>query len=768
MDIAQIRKEYPQYSDLSDDQVAKGLHQKFYSDIPFDQFTKKIGLKADKSGFLAPIKSVAGMVGNHLAGGISGAADIGSTAISALQHTPTALALEAMGVDTGRSGGERRTAVTDFLKGLGADTESNAFAGGKFGTHMAGTAALGGPVANTVSRIPGVAANAPNFVNAIRGVTAPVFNRAATATVPAVTGGGVSALAANAGGGAVTGAAMSAAVNPDDALMGAGVGSAATVVLPAALKALGTGAGKVWDILTGEFGPVRAAKILNQVAGTDANALKAAASVGGPDLTTAQATAGVKNDKLNALSALAVKNDGTGYFRDVAERQAQSRIDDVARIAGGANQAEAIANRKGTSDTLNALVKPMYNAELGAANTAGTTGRRLENEAARMGDAAASKVEDVRRLSKAGQTAEDLANSGRMRLDGQAPPVPGLPRISGRYSYGTDLANRAEGAAQRAADDSLILGDASRLAQYERDSIAAHGLKPVDTTRLVANLRGKLNNPSAAGDENYAKIMSKVADDVAEWTKRGGGQIDAEALYAIKKNSVKNAIDILLNPLDPKGSAKYAAKVMGDVGPIIDKAITDAGATGWSDLLKTVAQGKQQLNQQELGAHALKLLQKTPNAFEDLVANNSPKVVRKIFGGEVSIDKAMGDKVIPMRRVADELARDRGIAEGAKRGSEALDTILQDNHLSSTLPYIMNAKVGIMNKGLRMIDKTINRSTENALYAAMRSGDSFNEAMAKIPMQERSKVIKALRASGGNPMLRAGSINAIQSLQGNQ
>jgi hypothetical protein len=43
MNIQQIRQKYPQYSDLSDEQLAKGLHQKFYSDLSFDVFAERIG-----------------------------------------------------------------------------------------------------------------------------------------------------------------------------------------------------------------------------------------------------------------------------------------------------------------------------------------------------------------------------------------------------------------------------------------------------------------------------------------------------------------------------------------------------------------------------------------------------------------------------------------------------------------------------------------------------------------------------------------------------
>jgi hypothetical protein len=48
MNIQEIREKYPQYSDLSDEQLAKGLHAKFYADMPFGDFTQKIGLSAPK------------------------------------------------------------------------------------------------------------------------------------------------------------------------------------------------------------------------------------------------------------------------------------------------------------------------------------------------------------------------------------------------------------------------------------------------------------------------------------------------------------------------------------------------------------------------------------------------------------------------------------------------------------------------------------------------------------------------------------------------
>lgn len=41
--MEEVRQKYPQYNDMSDEALAKALHQKFYSDMPFDDFANRIG-----------------------------------------------------------------------------------------------------------------------------------------------------------------------------------------------------------------------------------------------------------------------------------------------------------------------------------------------------------------------------------------------------------------------------------------------------------------------------------------------------------------------------------------------------------------------------------------------------------------------------------------------------------------------------------------------------------------------------------------------------
>ena len=75
--IGDIRKQYPQYSDLSDMDLAKGLHDKFYSDMPFDEFASKINLtgagpeiKPDQYPKLAAVADVPLSVGRGMVSGI--------------------------------------------------------------------------------------------------------------------------------------------------------------------------------------------------------------------------------------------------------------------------------------------------------------------------------------------------------------------------------------------------------------------------------------------------------------------------------------------------------------------------------------------------------------------------------------------------------------------------------------------------------------------------------------------------------------------------
>lgn len=114
MNFADVRSKYPQYDDLSDDQLASALHNKFYSDIPFEEFSNKVGLRpavdqsvldpndvrAKRPAPAAPSatgtqKAWASMPGRFLQGGVD-VIDAGAQMLSRLGGSGEAARVDAM------------------------------------------------------------------------------------------------------------------------------------------------------------------------------------------------------------------------------------------------------------------------------------------------------------------------------------------------------------------------------------------------------------------------------------------------------------------------------------------------------------------------------------------------------------------------------------------------------------------------------------------------------------------------------------------------
>jgi hypothetical protein len=74
--FAEVRSQYPQYKDLTDQQLAEGLHRKYYSDIPFEEFASKVGYAAapaepqEESGFLRQAADVPVQFATGIATGV--------------------------------------------------------------------------------------------------------------------------------------------------------------------------------------------------------------------------------------------------------------------------------------------------------------------------------------------------------------------------------------------------------------------------------------------------------------------------------------------------------------------------------------------------------------------------------------------------------------------------------------------------------------------------------------------------------------------------
>lgn len=111
--IQEVRAKFPQYSDMSDADLAGALHKKFYSDMPLAEFQRKIGFKAAEPppdrGLLGDINNIVGGVADAAANAIPFADEMGA----GMRAGARALTNLAQGQDADMSGNYDR-ALTDI------------------------------------------------------------------------------------------------------------------------------------------------------------------------------------------------------------------------------------------------------------------------------------------------------------------------------------------------------------------------------------------------------------------------------------------------------------------------------------------------------------------------------------------------------------------------------------------------------------------------------------------------------------------------------
>ena len=226
--------------------------------MPWEEYAAA-GYKPGQPEAPKPDRGVAGMAGDLAAGAIRGAGSIGATLLSPIDAAARKLNggkpvnLMIPGTDVGfEFGGDRRQGMTDALGTMGADTDSNSFAVGKFAGEAAGTAGAGGALANSARAVLRVAMAA----------------RAAPLLTAVETGGfGGGFLPTRMAGGAIAGGAMGAMIDPREAGGGAVAGAVLPGVLGLAGKALARPAATAVDraraivappgLSTEDMGPIR-------------------------------------------------------------------------------------------------------------------------------------------------------------------------------------------------------------------------------------------------------------------------------------------------------------------------------------------------------------------------------------------------------------------------------------------------------------------------------------------------------------------------------
>jgi hypothetical protein len=484
----------------------------------------------------------------------------------------------------------------------------------------------------------------------------------------------------------------------------------------------------------GRLPEVKAGAIARATLGDDLPAAVNALANAKPGITATQALAdaGINADPFMALGELAKKNDVGSWYRLLGEAQQAAQKNQLALTAGGPTQAAARAATDEAINQLNRVTAPMRETELGAANIARDVTQRLEPTLnLRQGSM-------VGALQGQGRAATDAAQAG-VRAEAGAP---------GFLTQGTRAAE-----SDVLADTMGVIksqrGNEAGFIQRQIDSLAAHGLKPIDTDTIVGNITAKLNDPKIGPSDVNQAVLGKVASKIQEWTTKGGGVIDADALYSIRKNAIGEEIARLYPNADAKQQAKYAAKLLSEVKPLIDDAIESAGGTGWRRYLNTFETGMKGVEQNRMGAEALRMFNDSPTEFIKLMKNESPKAVEDIFGpGSYDIIKEMGRKSAPMEDVARKLQRDINIKEQGAAGTGGLKRIMEsEQSLFRRIPAYFSRTTTSANMALDVLEGKVNEKTFALFEKGFKSGKNAVELLKELPSVERNQVLNLLKNS---------------------
>jgi hypothetical protein len=312
----------------------------------------------------------------------------------------------------------------------------------------------------------------------------------------------------------------------------------------------------------------------------------------------------------------------------------------------------------------------------------------------------------------------------------------------------------ADEASARAANDLAVLtGSGAKIdpAQFVAQATGAEkalrsvDIKPLESAPLIQRISATADNPAFAGNDLISGAVKNVADDIAKWTNQGG-IIDANALEAIRKNSVNAAIAKLRPGADATAQRNLAAGVLSKIKPAIDDAIEAAGGAGWREYLTTHAKGMQKIAEKKLTGEALALFKNNKNEFVRLVQNESPETVEKFLGpGNYNIALELADSTMDVLRKQATGHLDRVAAsKQATDGQKALATLVSQNTSVLRFPNLINAWAAAGNKTISELEKRIGVKTTKTLSDAMQDPQTAANLLESIPASERNKIIQLL------------------------
>jgi hypothetical protein len=443
------------------------------------------------------------------------------------------------------------------------------------------------------------------------------------------------------------------------------------------------GIGKLADLR--QIPKNKAADIARNALGPDLpEVLNALKASQGKGVSAAQATADINSPTFQALIDRATARDPR-FLSALEKSQGDVSLNALSKLAGGKTAADVRATTQQAKENLNTITGPMRESSIARANL----GKYVADEAA---------------LREANDLATMVGSGGQLDA--------------------TRFVAQATGAEK---------------------ALRSVGIKPLEGAPLAQRIASVAQNPQFAANDLIEGSVKQIADDIAKWTG-SGGVIDANALEAIRKNSVTAAIAKLRPGMDATSQRNAAAGVLSRTKPLIDDAIEAAGGTGWRDYLTTHAKGMQKIAEKQLTGEALRLFKTDKNAFVRLVQNESPEAVEKILGpGKYNIAVELAENTLaPLENEAAKVIRNANIKSQVEGGQVALKELLLQNMSKFRLPSYLSAVAATTNKALNILETKIGTKTMATLTEALKTPEGAAQLLESLPAAERNRVLQIM------------------------
>lgn len=426
-------------------------------------------------------------------------------------------------------------------------------------------------------------------------------------------------------------------------------------------------------------------------------------------------------------------------------KQQQAALESpVINMAGGNTPQQRSKAIELASAMRKQITDPIRETALENANIAGIKVPELQARIAEKATQSSGAVEDVRRLSKAGQIAEDVGlDRPRLNADSR---IPGLPRGPSQYSYGTDLSKLAEKHAQGAADLSVQRGAERRFLEGQLGSLEAHGLRPLDASRITGHINKILSTPGDRAVTLNEKVLSAVRDKIEQVAAKNGGQLDAHDLYAIRKTDINDVVNTLTKDLDAS-TKNRAATLATSIKGKIDSAIEAAGGAGWKDYLKKYADLSNQIDQKKVAGAILEKMRSdtgkaTPSQLLKVLGSREDSMLKTSMGDPraTEIEQVFSpERAALLRQIEKHMQRSEEmnrIGTGIKRSTAAEMVARELPHA----PTLLSRPMMLANWMLKGLTGGAETPVSKRIAEAMRDPAEFAKLIGdqKIPLGQRT------------------------------